>query len=122
VPRADGGSPRGRGDGGDVEGDDRGGGDGGREDRHRSGGERDESAACEAAEDACGQTLESLRSMPPAACTAVGTACSGQTPDTATDACKAAVADCRAALETARDAAHEGCGTSIVAACGGHGG
>ena len=84
--------------------------------------ERIESAACEAAEETCRQTIESLRSMPPMACTTIATACSGQTPMTATDACKTAISDCKAALMTAAAGAHTTCGTGIAAACGGHGG
>ena len=111
IPRPDGGAAQGSaGRGGEARGG-------------RDGHERPpESAACEDAEDACRTSLASLRSMPPASCAAVESACSGQTPSTATDACKTAFDTCRADAEAAAKAAHEGCGTSIVAACGTHGG
>lgn len=80
------------------------------------------SAACEDAEDACRSSLQSLRTMPPASCSAVADACTGQTPATATDACKAAVDTCRTDVEAAEKSAHDGCGTSIVAACSPHAG
>jgi hypothetical protein len=81
-----------------------------------------ESAACEAAETACGQSLASLRSMPPAACTSAETACAGQAPATATAACKTAIGACKDAITTAVSGAHDLCGATIAAACGGHGG
>jgi hypothetical protein len=100
--------------------------DGGNDD-HRGeidGGRRDlgESAACESAEATCRQSLESLRSMPPAACTMIQTACAGQTPSTVTDACKTAIGDCRDAVVMSATSAHQQCGADIAAACGGHGG
>jgi hypothetical protein len=98
-----------------------------RDDDHDGGADRDhggllghaESAACESAEDACRTALTSLRSMPPAACTSIETACAGQTPATATDACKAAISSCRDALTMS---AGQVCGPDIASACRGHGG
>jgi hypothetical protein len=81
------------------------------------------SAACQAAETTCRESLQSLRAMPPAACTTISTACSGQTPMTANDACKTAITDCEAAVKAAASSAHSTCGSAIAAACGaGHGG
>jgi hypothetical protein len=81
-----------------------------------------ESAACESAEDACRQSLGSLLSMPPAACLSIGNACAGQTPATATDACKTAITDCHDAITMAAGGAQQVCGTGISDACRGHGG
>jgi hypothetical protein len=81
--------------------------------------EHGESAACEAAENACRGELESLRATPPAACTSIEMACMGQTPASVTDACKAAVSSCRDALTMAAGTV---CGADIAAACAGHGG
>ena len=79
-----------------------------------------DSAACQAAEMTCRESLQSLLSMPPAACTTISTACDGQTPMTPTDACKSAISDCRAALTTAAGSTHDTCCAAIVTACGGH--
>jgi len=79
-----------------------------------------DSGACQAAETTCRESLQSLRSMPPTACTTIQTACEGQTQMTPTDACKTAISDCRAALTTAAGTTHDTCGAAIVTACGGH--
>jgi hypothetical protein len=82
-------------------------------------GEQTESAACKAAETACRTSLASLKAAPPAACTSIETACAGQTPGAASDACKAAITGCHDAITMSAGAA---CGTDIAAACSGHGG
>jgi hypothetical protein len=100
--------------------------DGGRADDH--GGDHDgglglvESAACESAETACRQSLESLKTMPPATCATIGSVCVGQTPSTVTDACKTAISDCRDALTMTATNEHALCGSDIVTACSAHGG
>jgi hypothetical protein len=81
-----------------------------------------DSAACEAAETTCREALQSLRSMPPEACTTISTACASQMSMTPTDACKTAISDCKAAVTTSAAGTHDTCGSAIVAACGGHGG
>jgi hypothetical protein len=117
IPRSDGGAGQGAGGRGS---DARGGHQGEHQGDHDGG--RGPSAACQDAVDACHASLQSLRTMPPASCAAITDACNGQTPSTATDACKAAVDTCRTDVEAAEQTAHDGCGTSIVAACSTHAG
>ena len=68
----------------------------------------------------CRDSLQSLRAMPPMACTTISTACVGQTATTPTDACKTAISDCKTALTTAAGSTHDTGGSAIVTACGGH--
>lgn len=79
-----------------------------------------ESAACEAAEMTCRQALQSLLSMPPAACAAIPMACADRTSMAPTDGCKTAISDCKTALTAAGAGTHDTCGSAIVTACGGH--
>jgi len=79
-----------------------------------------DSAACQAAEMTCRQSLQSLQSMPPTACTTIATACMGGHTATPTDACKTAISACKDAVTAAGAGTHDSCGSAIVAACGGH--
>ena len=80
------------------------------------------SAACQDAETACHDSLQSFESMPPTECAAIPTACMDQKGTSPSDACKTAISDCRSALMTAGAGTHASCGSAIIAACGRHAG
>jgi hypothetical protein len=73
--------------------------------------------SCKTAQQSCHQQLSDIRAMPPAECTAVQTACSGQVLFNVSDACKMAAAACQSALQSTVTSTLDSCGTAIAASC-----